>query len=93
MASSSQGSVRLLAWLLMSLCGLCLSALSPVAQAQALSSGVQAPAASTHRELDDSQALVLEVVLDGHVLSDSLTAYQDGEQFLLPLGELARLLT
>lgn len=95
MASSSQGSVRLLAWLLMSLCGLCLGALSPVAQAQPQPqpSSEQTQTASAHRVLDDSQALVLEVVLDGHVLSDSLTAYQDGEQFLLPLGELARLLT
>lgn len=44
-------------------------------------------------KLDDSHAVVLEALLDGHVLSDSLTAYQDGDHFLLPLGELARLLT
>ena len=31
--------------------------------------------------------------LDGHVLSDSLVAYQDGGHVLLPLGELSRLLT
>ncbi|WP_077036534.1 hypothetical protein, partial [Pelomonas sp. KK5] len=41
----------------------------------------------------EAQLLVLEVRLDGQVLSDSLGAYQDGAQVLLPLGELARLLT
>ena len=41
----------------------------------------------------EANLLVLEVRLDGHVLSDSLVAYQDGAQVLLPLGELARLLT
>jgi len=37
--------------------------------------------------------LILDVQLDGFILSDGLTAYQDGPQILLPLGELARLLT
>jgi len=41
----------------------------------------------------DANLLVLEVQLDGQVLSDSFSAYQDGKQLLLPLGELARLLT
>ena len=41
----------------------------------------------------DANLLVLEIRLDGHVLSDSFTAYQDGGQVLLPLGELSRLLT
>ncbi|MBV8603129.1 MAG: hypothetical protein JO224_00435 [Pelomonas sp.] len=41
----------------------------------------------------DANLLVLEVQLDGQVLSDSFAAYQDGKQLLLPLGELARLLT
>ncbi|MDR7331854.1 hypothetical protein [Roseateles asaccharophilus] len=50
------------------------------------------PVAVTRR-LDDSNLLVLEVQLDGMVLSDSFTAYQDGGQTLLPLGELSRLLT
>lgn len=50
------------------------------------------PVAATRR-LDDNNLLVLEVQLDGMVLSDSLAAYQDGGQTLLPLGELARLLT
>lgn len=43
--------------------------------------------------LDDDHLLVLEVLLDGQVISDSFSAYQDGTQTLLPLGELARLLT
>ncbi len=41
----------------------------------------------------EANLLVLEVQLDGQVLSDSFSAYQDGQQILLPLGELARLLT
>jgi hypothetical protein len=41
----------------------------------------------------EANLLVLEVVLDRHVLSDSFIAYQDGSQVLLPLGELSRLLT
>ena len=41
----------------------------------------------------EANLLMLELQLDGHVLSDSLNAYQDGRQILLPLGELARLLT
>jgi hypothetical protein len=41
----------------------------------------------------EANLLILEVRLDGFSLSDGLTAYQDGPQILLPLGELARLLT
>lgn len=37
--------------------------------------------------------LVLEVHLGGHLLSDSLSAYTQDRHVLLPLGELARLLT
>jgi hypothetical protein len=37
--------------------------------------------------------LILEVRLDQHLLSDSLTAYQLGNDVYLPLGDLARLLT
>lgn len=37
--------------------------------------------------------LVLEVRLDNYLVSEGLTAYQVGERVLLPLGELARLLT
>ena len=37
--------------------------------------------------------LVLEVKLGGHLLSDSICAYQHGDDVLLPLGELSRLLT
>lgn len=43
--------------------------------------------------IDENNLLVLELVLDGQVISDSFSAYQDGSQTLLPLGELARLLT
>ena len=41
----------------------------------------------------EANLLVLEVRLEGHVLSDSFVAYQDGSAVLLPLGELSRLLT
>jgi hypothetical protein len=37
--------------------------------------------------------LILEVRLEQHLLSDSLTAYQYGKDVYLPLGDLARLLT
>ncbi|MBI3349290.1 MAG: hypothetical protein HY020_19025 [Burkholderiales bacterium] len=48
---------------------------------------------ATPRRIDETNLLVLEVVLDGQVLSDSFSAYQDGPLTLLPLGELSRLLT
>lgn len=48
--------------------------------------------ARSARDLEAS-LLVLEVQLDGQILSDSFSAYQDGAQILLPLGELSRLLT
>ena len=51
------------------------------------------PPPSASRKLDDANLLVLEVKLDDITLSDSFSAYQDGSQTLLPLGELARLLT
>ena len=41
----------------------------------------------------EASLLVLEVRLDGHLLSDSFGAYQEGGEVLLPLGELSRLLT
>lgn len=41
----------------------------------------------------DANLLLLEVRLDQHVLSDGLTAYQKDRHVLLPLGELAQLLT
>lgn len=50
------------------------------------------PLAAPPRHVE-ANLLVLETRLDGHVLSDSLSAYQDGRHILLPLGELARLLT
>ena len=70
------------------------------ATAQGVAMAQQKPpvASASHKprheslKLDDN-LLVLEVRLDGFVLSGSLGAYQDGVQFLLPLGELAKLLT
>ncbi|MBW8848892.1 MAG: hypothetical protein JF607_28535, partial [Burkholderiales bacterium] len=44
------------------------------------------------RRIDETNLLVLEVMLDGQIVSDSFSAYQDGTQTLLPLGELSRLL-
>lgn len=86
----SQGYTRALALLCLTLC--LFAGVSPAAQAQAMPA-TQASPVGAQGSVDDSNAIVLEAVLDGHVLSDSLTAYQDGDQFLLPLGELARLLT
>ncbi len=75
--------------LLAALCGALALALSPnAASAQSLS----LPVATVQRGVE-ANLLVLEVRLDGHLLSDSFTAYQDGAQVLLPLGELSRLLT
>lgn len=51
------------------------------------------PPPAAPRRIDETNLLVLEVVLDGQVLSDSFSAYQDGPLTLLPLGELSRLLT
>jgi hypothetical protein len=48
----------------------------------------QAPAAASEADL-----LLLELRLDRHVLGGGLGAYQAGRHVLLPLGELARLLT
>lgn len=41
----------------------------------------------------DNPDLLLEVRIGQHLLSDSVQAYQQGDDVLLPLGELARLLT
>jgi len=49
------------------------------------------PTPRQQREIEAS-LLVLEVQLDDQTLSDSFSAYQDGAQILLPLGELTRLL-
>lgn len=76
-------------WMLAGLCvGCTLPALAQKASGPAAPlQGITAPHAA------EAQVLVLEVQLDRHILSDSLTAYQEGHQILLPLGELARLLT
>jgi hypothetical protein len=42
---------------------------------------------------DDSPELLLEVRLDQHLLADGIGAYEQAGEVLLPLGELARLLT
>lgn len=41
----------------------------------------------------DGPDLLLEVRLDKHLLSDAIGAYQQGGDVLLPIGEMARLLT
>jgi hypothetical protein len=74
--------------LLAALCGALCLALAVPAEAQP----APAPSARIQRG-SDANLLVLEIQLDGHVLSDTFTAYQDGSQVLLPLGELSRLLT
>ena len=43
--------------------------------------------------LSELNLLLLEVRLDGSLLADTLTAYEVGNEVLLPLGEMARLLT
>ena len=49
--------------------------------------------AASPARLVEASILILDVRLNNAVLSDGLTAYQDGSLVLLPLGELARLLT
>lgn len=93
MALPSQGLARLLAQLCLALCCLISGTVGQEARAQAARVGPQETHTLATPVLDDSHIVVLEAVLDGHLLSDSLTAYQDGDRFLLPLGELARLLT
>lgn len=50
-------------------------------------------AASAQQENSDGNLLLLETRVDQNVISDGLSAYQSGSAVLLPLGELARLLT
>lgn len=61
--------------------------------AQPLPATTPPPPLAPRNRAAEANLLLLDVRLDGAVLSDSLTAYQDGPQILLPLGELARLLT
>lgn len=42
---------------------------------------------------DEPNLVLLEVRLDAYVLAEAITAYQEGRETFLPLGELARLLT
>ncbi len=79
------------------------SAAGPVLGAVCVALGLALPLSSQAQSLlpvaarvqggSEANLLVLEVTLDGHVLSDSLGAYQEGAHILLPLGELSRLLT
>lgn len=52
-----------------------------------------AAAAVARHHANDGNLLLLDIRLEQHVLSDSLTAYQRGQDVYLPLGELARMLT
>jgi hypothetical protein len=52
-----------------------------------------AAAASVKHPASEGNMLLLDIRLEQHVLSDSLTAYQLGQQVFLPLGELAHMLT
>ncbi|WP_151442736.1 hypothetical protein [Halomonas lysinitropha] len=54
---------------------------------------VYAPALSAQEPAGEPELLILEVRLDQSVLSGAIPAYEVGEHTLLPLGELARLLT
>jgi hypothetical protein len=54
----------------------------------------RAPAVTTSAaEPSELNLLLFDVRLDGSQLADTLTAYEVGENILLPLGEMARLLT
>ena len=71
----------------------------PLAPALAQPATIDTPAQSVRSGSEpvsrdiDANLLILRVQLDGSTLSDGLTAYQSGVHILLPLGELARLLT
>ena len=41
----------------------------------------------------DSNMVLLEIKIDRHVLTDSLSAFQFGEKVFLPLGEMANMMT
>lgn len=49
--------------------------------------------AAPAQQARSANQLVLEVRLDQQLLSDAMTAYQQGSQVLVPLGDLARMLT
>lgn len=77
-------------------CGLgcaLLASLPLQARAQAAAAAKPATAPGPAHPAADEPNLVLELRLSDAVLSDSLTAWQSGGQLLLPIGELARLLT
>jgi hypothetical protein len=80
---------HMISGLIMALIGAMLSGGATSALAQAPSG----PKGAMARAELEANSLVLEVRLDGHLLSDSLNTYQDDGRVLVPLGELARLLT
>ena len=59
----------------------------------AFSGVVLAQAYSSKAQPLDSNTLLLEIQVDGYVLSDSVSAFQLGQKTFLPLGELARLMS
>lgn len=63
------------------------------ARAQTVASAERPAATGLGLPTADEPNLLLELRLGDAVLSDSLTAWQAGGQLLLPVGELARLLT
>lgn len=86
---------RLLSWLLTVLlaCGhqTLLAAQANKSPVEMLPSG--APWSAAHSHTAEDNTLLLEVVLDDRTLSDTLAVIQQGDEFLVPMGELARLLT
>ena len=90
--------VTLRRWPFLPLClvaSLCLVTAPTLAQqATPATAAPSARSGAGHMRRDiEANLLILNLQLDGSTLSDGLMAYQDGPQILLPLGELARLLT
>ena len=59
----------------------------------AFSGSALAQASSSKPQPLDSNTVLLEIQVDGYVLSDSVSAFQFGPKIFLPLGELARLMS
>lgn len=70
------------------LLGLCAFALLLAFSGRAL-----AQANSSKPQPLNSNTVLLEIQVDGYVLSDSVSAFQLGQKIFLPLGELARLMS
>jgi hypothetical protein len=69
-----------------------LPGLQPGAMAATATAAPPAPA-SKPAQKNEANLILLEVRLDGQMLSDGVTAYEIGRHVYLPLGEMARLLT